>query len=297
MKKLLLFTVLVLSVLAGVSTAEFNTASLFRLNSALRPILKPYGDKVGICFIDLETGRELQINGNKAFPAASVAKVPVMTAAYHLAEQGRLDLNKLVVFEESDKLEGSGVLRWMKADRQYTLKNLIRLMIVLSDNTATKLVVEEVGYDNVNNYLAEQGLHKTEVVDKTMLNEPTSEAVNRTTPANMARLVGMIEKGGYFAKESSEKMLAYMHNQRYRWGIWQGVPRGVKIANKTGNLDGVLNDVGIVYSPAGNYILSVFTCGLEKEAEARELINKISKAVYETYTYEPAPANTVSQNQ
>jgi beta-lactamase class A len=78
-------------------------------------------------------------------------------------------------------------------------------------------------------------------------------------------------------------MLDYMRHQKYRWGLWRGVPPGIQIANKTGNLDGVLNDVGVIYSPAGNYILSVFTYGMKKK-EARVLINNISAAVFESYT-------------
>ncbi|MFH1576383.1 MAG: serine hydrolase, partial [Candidatus Margulisiibacteriota bacterium] len=233
----------------------------------------------------LETNRELQVNGRWKFPAASVAKVPVMATAYHLAEVGALDLDKKIVFKETDKLPGSGVLRWMPADREYSIRNLIRLMIVLSDNTATKMVVDQLGCKTINNYLNDKlSLRTTRVIDDTMLNEPTSEAANLTSPADMAYLIAMIQRKKGFGPESSEQMLNYMKNQRYRWGLWRGVPRGVKIANKTGNLDGVLNDVGVIYSPAGTYILSIFTYGIEKNKKARELINQISSIVYQTYT-------------
>ncbi|MFH1684464.1 MAG: serine hydrolase [Candidatus Margulisiibacteriota bacterium] len=293
MFRIILSALLLFTVFATSPYAEFTVAKLFQLNQKINPLVQPYDKKVGLCFIDLETDRELQVNGGRKYPAASVAKMPIMAAAYHLAESGKLNLDQTLLFKEKDKLEGSGVLRWMKAGKKYSIRNLIRMMISLSDNTATKMVIDRIGIENINNYIKDLGLNNTQIVDRTMLNEPSSEKINQTSPQDMAYLCRMIQKATHFSPKSSEQMLAYMKNQRYRWGICKGVPPGTEVANKTGNLDEVLNDVGIIYSPAGNYILSIFTYGFEKK-NARELINKISATAYQTYT---AGLKTGSENQ
>jgi beta-lactamase class A len=271
-------------VLANCTPAEFSTAKLLTLDQELQKLIAPYGYKVGACFIDLESGGEIQINASKKFPAASVAKLPVLATVYHMAGSGKLNLDERIKFKERDKLPGSGVLQWMKPGNEYSVRNLARLMIVLSDNTATKMLVDQVSLDEINRYLQKLGLNDTRVVDSTLLREPPQEYVNLTTPEDMARLCALLQDPEYFDPKFSQEMLGYMHRQKYRWGIWKGVPKGVKIANKTGNLEGVLNDVGIVYSPAGKYILSVFTHGFSEKKNARELINKISETVYAAYT-------------
>jgi len=226
----------------------------------------------------------LQINGMEYFPTASVAKVPIMATVFHLAESGQLNLDKKIMFKEKDKLPGSGVLRWMKGNREYSVKNLTRLMIVLSDNTATKLVADYLGKNKVNAYMKKLGIVNSKLVDNSMLLESPTQQRNLTTPYDMARLCAMINNPKYFQPKSSEQMLAYMKKQKYRWGIWKGVPKGTKVANKTGNLTKVLNDVGIVYSPAGDYIVSIFTHGFATKKQARKIINEVSKIVYDSYT-------------
>lgn len=259
-------------------------ASLPVLEQRIHNISATTEGKVGVTFFDLKTGWTMQVNGSQEFPAASVAKVPVMACAYHLYSLGTLDLNRKILFKESDKLGGSGVLQWMRGGKSYTLRNLIRMMIVLSDNTATKLVVDTIGLKAINDYMVSIGLANTIIKDPTMLVEPPAYNNNLTTPLDMARLLVKINGGQGFTQKAKLEMLSYMRNQRYRWGIWRGVPAGTKVADKTGNLEGILNDVGIVYAKSGNYILSVFTQGFKKQRTARLLINEISKAAYEEYT-------------
>jgi beta-lactamase class A len=284
MLKILFSITLIFFALSNSVNAELSKPSLQKLDQRLHTMTAPFGEKVGLCFIDLANNHKIVINADQKFPAASVAKMPVMTAAYQLAQKRKIDLNKQIVFKEEDKIGGSGVLRWMKAGNIYSIRNLIRLMISISDNTATKLVVEQLGYSKINDSIKNLGLKGTKIVDKTMLNEPTDKNTNLTTPYDMAELCLLIKNSDLFSNESKKEMLAYMKNQYYRWGICRGVPRGIVIANKTGNHEGVLNDVGIIYSPAGNYVLSIFTFGIAKKRTARELINKISEIVYQTYT-------------
>jgi beta-lactamase class A len=270
----------------GEKPPEFGAAQQQRLIEKIAQALRDQENKVGYVFLDAASGRCVSFNGATQFPAASVAKLAVMNAAFNLSQQGKLDLEQKVVFRDRDKLGGSGVLQWMRGGQEYTLWNLIRLMIVLSDNTATRLVVENVGVENINNYLLVNGMPKTRITDATMLTEPPAPQVNLTTPNEIARALLDIRDRRGFSEQGANEMLAFMKNQRYRWGIWRGVPRGVEVADKTGNLEGVLNDAGIVYSPYGDYILSIFTWGFKDSREARLLINDLARITYEEYTGE-----------
>src|SRR3989338_7174768 len=231
-------------------------ADLSLLQTRLERIVAPPGERVGVALIDLKAGYQFTFNGSQEFPAASVAKVPVMTAAFHLANTGQLDLERKVWFSESDKLGGSGVLQWMRGGRTYSLRSLIRMMIVLSDNTATKLVVDTLGTPEIAGYLKKAGLTQTQVVDPTMLREPPALCTNRTTPLDMAHLLVQVYSCEGFSTDAKREMLSHLKNQRYRWGIWRGVAPGTVVADKTGNLEDILNDAGIVYTKSGNYILS-----------------------------------------
>jgi beta-lactamase class A len=159
-------------------------------------------------------------------------------------------------------------------------------MIVLSDNTATKLLVDCIGMPQINTYLKNAGIEDSAITDPTMLKEPPAFDNNRTTPLDMARLLKKIYHGEGFSLRGKKEMLSFMRQQRYRWGLWRGVPPGTVIADKTGNLEGILNDVGIVHTKQGNYILSVFTHGFKKQRDARRFINELSRAAYEEYTGE-----------
>ena len=280
----IIFSLFLAGIIFGQSAgADLTKPGIINLKAKLQKLVAPYGQRVGLCFIDLKTGLELEINGRDAFPAASVAKVPVMIAAFHLAEIGQTDLNNKIKFEDKYKLGGSGVLQWMKAGNEYTLWNLVRLMIVLSDNTATKMVVDHLGLEAINNYLLEIGIIQTKIVDDTMLNEPPAPNINHTTPEDMARIMVMIKQSIIFRKDSSKEMIGFMKNQRYHWGIWRGIGPGAYVADKTGVVGGVLNDAGIVYSPYGQYVLSIFTKTFQHNHEARLIINNASKIIYDFY--------------
>jgi beta-lactamase class A len=282
MKKLICASVL-LAVLCLPTLAEFNQQKLNILDQRIKDLVANYPEKVGVYVIDLGNGQEYGYNADKKFPTASVAKIAVMAAAYHLAESGKINLNSKIKFRSSDKLGGSGVLQWLSPGQAYTLWNLIRMMIVLSDNTATRMVANYIGLVQINDYCAMMQMTNTIILDPTMLNEFPQEPRNFTSPKDMAQLTARLKDAKYFSAQSSKEMLGFMKNQKYRWGIWRGVPKGTVVANKTGNLEGVLNDVGIIYTNKGNFVISVFTNGFGQKSNARKMINKITQHAYCLY--------------
>jgi len=277
MKKLIFLLILALYLSSSAEAANFTN-----LETNLHNKLDKYGEKVGLVFIDCKTQTVISINGDKTFVAASVIKLPIMAAVFKEYEKGMLSFSEQVEVTKDMKLPGSGVLQWLKPN-SYTLWNLTRMMISISDNTATYIMADKLGLEKLNDYCRSLDLRSTVIRDKTALVEPPSGEVNVTSPLDMAYLLLKIYYRDGFTENSSKSMLAFMQNQYYRWGICRPLPRSVKVANKTGNLDGVLNDVGIVFTPAGDYILSIFTQGFPKKREARVIINAISAQVYETY--------------
>ncbi len=278
---------IIISVL--VSGAAFGQSRFAGLEKELRVIAgKNYGSRtvkgyrIGIAFEDIRTGRRISVNGSVVFPAASIIKLPVMAAIYSLADRGLLNLEKKVRFTNRDKLPGAGVLQWLQPNT-YRLWNLCRLMISLSDNSATRLCVNTAGKKAINSYCSAIGLTSTRLLDETALAEAPRARINTTTALDTVKLLSRIQKGRGFSKASRKQMLSFMLDQKYRFGIPQMLPRGVKCANKTGNLERVLHDSAIVYTPRGSYALAVFTKGFKKDRDARLVINEVSAAVYRRY--------------
>ena len=121
MKKLIItFVALLLCTRSFAAALDVNSSLAQRLTK----LCATYEAKVGVAFIDLRSGAEFSINGDLPFMAASVAKVPVMAAAFHFSDLGRYDLQQKLPFREEDKLGGSGILQWMRGGTSYTRWNL-----------------------------------------------------------------------------------------------------------------------------------------------------------------------------
>lgn len=295
MRKIFLFVILL--ILGALSSqAALNPASEQRIIERVNKLAAFHGKKIGVAILDVKSNWQFAVNGTMEFPAASVAKVPVMMTAYHLADLKEFDLDQKVVYKPSDKLGGAGVLQWMPPGKVFTIRHLMLYMIEVSDNTATKIVAETLGLDKIKAYLRQINITQTRVTDPTMLKERPAADVNLTTPLDMAHLMYRINNSHQtFSPASAKEMLVYLKRQKYHWGIWRGVAPGTVVADKTGHVDGVLNDVGIVYTKSGAYILSVFTYGFTKKSQARIFINDISRAVFEEYTGTKLPTKTIKR--
>lgn len=266
-----------------------KTNRFYSLQQKLYPIVyKNYGRQVlrrsgiGISFRDVASGYKVSINGNKTFPAASIIKLPVMAYLFYLSDKKLVGLNQKIRFSNADKLPGAGVLQWLRPT-SYTLWNLCRLMISISDNTATRLLVNRLGKRKITLYARKIGLKNTYVLDQTALVEPPKRNVNLTTPNDICYLLYKIESRKGFSKSSRKDMLSFMLNQKYRFGIPFVLPKKFACANKTGNLSNILHDAAIVYSPRGKYVLCVFTKGFKRDHNARKVINKVSEIVAKYY--------------
>jgi beta-lactamase class A len=265
----------------------------------------------------LGTGESANLNGDRLFPTASVFKLPVIVEFYRQVERGMLSLDDKVMLREADKVPGSGILKELSEGLEVSLRDLLSLMMIMSDNTATDLVAARVGFSNVNRTLRELGLARTSVTrycrellfDLVGLNGlPTEEMTlgryeeareaggsgptwslgvednDVTTPDEMNRLLELIAGGEAAAKDSCDAILSVMAKcQTGPARMPKYLPmRAVRLERKTGSLPGVRNDVGLVTirETGERYALSCFTMGAEDVYAAEEAIAQISLNVY-----------------
>ncbi|MDD5457296.1 MAG: class A beta-lactamase-related serine hydrolase [Candidatus Margulisbacteria bacterium] len=238
------------------------------------------GGIVGIVIKDLTTGEYFSMNGNIIFNPASVIKVPVMVEAFHQVEKGKLSLDERLVLRQENKLVGSGSLQYFRCGKRFSVRRLIELMITDSDNTATNMLVNRLGMQNINEYMRRLGLRHTVIKDPTMFCKVEGQH-NITSPVDMVILLEKMYKGTLVSKAASEDMLSIMKGQRHKWGIARFLPPTVTIANKTGSLDFVRNDVGIILDKDKPYVISIFSKHLPSNHYGSILVGSLSKVVYE----------------
>ena len=290
----------------------------------LETIQKPvegFKGTIGVSVKHLETGEEAHINGDMVFPTASTFKIPVIVEFFRQIEAGLLTLDQQVILTEEDKVPGSGILKELTEGLPVSLKDLLSLMMIVSDNTATDLIVEKVGMDKINGTLSELGHKETKVLrycreilfdlvglNNAPLSEMTLDKFNEvsksgdyigswslgvedndvTTPNEMTLLLEQIVKGEAAERKSCDEILAIMGKcQTGTYRIPKYLPqKKLLLQRKTGSLPGIRNDVGIITikETGERYALSCFTKNAEDVYEAEEAIAKVSQAVYEYFS-------------
>ncbi len=291
------------------------------LDEVLKGPAEGFNGVLGVSVKHLRTGESANLNGDRLFPTASVFKVPVLVEFYRQAERGALSPDQQVILTEHDKVPGSGILKELSEGLSVSLRDLLSLMMIVSDNTATDLVVGKVGFDSVNAALDELGLHRTRVVkycreilfdlvgvNDLPLEEMTiglfgemSEARDYggswslgveendvTTPNEMNRLLELIVNGEAASRESCDEILALMGKcQTGQYRIPKYLPtKKLVLQRKTGSLPGIRNDVGVVTvkETGERYVISCFTMDADDVYEAEEAVAQVSRAVYEYFT-------------
>jgi beta-lactamase class A len=229
--------------------------------------IRGFRAKVNVYAKNIDTGRAFSYLGDARVRTASTIKVPVLAAAFAAVAEGKVTWDDRVVLRDEDKVAGAGILPELSAGDSFTLRGLSHLMIVLSDNTATNLMLDHFPGDFVNDWADSMGMPNTRVLRKIGGASPSKAAyepknapygLGVSTPREMVTLLEKIELGQIVSPEASKEIIAILKRQQDR----NGIPRklsGVDIANKTGALDHLRSDVGIVYARRGRIAMSI-TC-------------------------------------
>jgi beta-lactamase class A len=225
------------------------------------------------------TGRRWELSGDLAFPAASTIKAAILVALYREVDAGQLSLDAEVAVEPAAKVPGSGVLTWMRDGLRLTVADLAYLMIAISDNTASNLLLDLVGMDRVRTTIADLGLSGTALNRRFLGRAPgPDEPDNWTKAADLAALFEAIATDRAATPESCAAMRATLALQQHRDRIPRLLPETFDYAGKTGSLPALTHDAGLVSTSHGTLVLAVLTRGIADPWAADGLIGRIARA-------------------
>lgn len=248
------------------------------------------GARVAVSLADVEGGRRWSREGERPVVAASLIKLPILAAAYEAAAEGDLSLAEPVAWAAEDQVLGCGVLRELSPGGSLPLRDLLALMMVVSDNAATNLVLARVGIGRVNRLCDRLGLRGTRLLRPLMVVPAGAGTTNTVTADDMAVLLERLALGRVVSWDASRRMIELLKRQRVRDGLPARLPQREEpplgslplweVANKTGGIRGFQHDAGLLFLPGRCFALAVLTQGLAAPA-AKSTIARIARAVYD----------------
>ncbi len=289
--------------------------SVETIASEIERIADETGGIIGVSATQLATGRHLGYREDRLFPTASVIKLPLIVTLYEDALAGRIDLAERVAYRDETKVAGSGVLQYLEDGLDPTLRDLAVLMMSVSDNTATDLLFDRVGKARIEATMDRLGLESIRVPFdiREMLMELVDmdhskpggydelrrllrlsagsggrsmipEQADRTTPADMCRLLELLESRAILDDEACTAIIELMKRIQSSTRIPGLLPKGTVVAHKTGSYRRLRNDVGIVYAPNGPYVVALFARELARDTVDDDVaLARISLAIFEEF--------------
>ena len=276
---------------------------LKRLEESILRTTRSINATWGIYVKSLETGEEIAVDADRQMETMSTIKIPLMIEALEQIKDGKFTLTDKYTFVEKDSQPGTGTIQRLDYGAVMTVKDLLTMMIIVSDNTATEVLYRMVGGpDAVNARMQMLGLKTTRAMNvpskwfPALRSAPTTEQFYRdgkspfgfSTPREMGRLLEMMERGTLVDKPSSDLMLRIMRGQLYRTRIPRYVT-GYTIPHKTGDfLPYVGDDVGVLEAPGKTIVLTVFTGNHYGSGEVLEnAIGLVGRDVADYFAYKP----------
>lgn len=292
MKRSAALLLLVLTLTA--SPAHMHGGQDDPLAEKIRTIEQEYGVRAGVAALDPARSISFRYNADSLFPTASIIKLPVLVTLFRQFDDGVRTRDEMVTVAESSLVPGSGILQHLRPGESLRLVNMATLMIILSDNSATNLVIGRLAPDHeaqleaVNGTMRSLGLTATRLLNKpySFATKKNTEEARRfgigvSTPDDMVALMRSIVTNSALHRESCREVIDILGRQQDRELAARYLPFSedttLRIADKTGSLDDVKNDVGMVGSATGAYLYAIFCCDAEETGEAVD--NRASLAV------------------
>jgi len=251
------------------------------LKNIIIEFMKNKNQKYSIFIKDLKSNETCTINQTQVVPSASIIKLFIMAKAFQLACIGKLNLNDRISINKNDRVPYS-ILYVLDETNTYTIRDLIILMIIQSDNTATNQLIHMLGMENINEFTRELGFKSTILRRKMMDFDARILGMDNYTTANdVARLLELLNSGELISKTYSDMMLDIMKMQLDNSMMNNYLPQELIVAHKTGDLSKIKHDVGIVYTSSKNYIFTMLTWDGSSDNYSRDIIGKVSKITYD----------------
>src|SRR6266516_6184365 len=234
---------------------------------------------LAVAILDLTTGQKYLLHADEVLPTASSIKIAILAELYHQAQQGKIKLGDLYTLQSADLVGGSGVAGALTPGvTRLTIRDVAALMISVSDNSAPNIIIDRIGIENVNALLDSLSLTQTRLRRKMMDVKAAGEGrENIATPREMVTLLESLYRGRVLNKPMTEDFftLLSVHKESY---IPRELPEDLRIANKPGELEGVRNDSGIVFTGSRPFAISVMTSYLRHERDGGQAIIRIAAA-------------------
>jgi beta-lactamase class A len=241
------------------------------LDQTAKTAIDGFSGSVSFYAKNLDSGETCSIRGDAKVRTASTIKLPIMATIFHTVAEGHANWDETLELRKDTKVPGSGVARELSDGVRLPIRDLVHLMIVVSDNTATNLLLDRFGGDSVNAYMEQLGLKDTRSLRKIVgagtapsgisqagrREENTQYGIGVSTPHDMVTLLEKLERGEIVNSAASREMIEILKRQQYKDGIGRHV--GFPVASKSGALERLRSDVGIVYAPGGRIAIAI-TC-------------------------------------
>ena len=247
----------------------------------IEKIISQVEGSVCINFYDLNKNNVFSINGDKKVLSASMIKLLILVELMKKISENKFSLSDTIMIADSMKTGGDGVLKELNSEHHFTLKELATLMIVVSDNQATNILIDFLGMENINQLGKELRLKKTFLGRKMMDIEARKKGYDNYTCADdISSLLKLIYQEKLINEEASQLMLDILLRQQQGERLQRYLPSDIKIAHKCGDLDNLENDGGIIWLGNKAYILVVLISGMSN-LQCKQTIGKVSKFVYD----------------
>lgn len=253
------------------------------LENELKEIIDKYDEDISMLVKNLSSDEILlNYNEEKIYPSASIIKIPIMIEALSKMDDLQIPLLSKIKIKDSDKVDFSIITEQNLT--QCTFLELITWMIIDSDNTATNVLIDLLGMDKINERINSLGMKDTKLQRKMMDFEAIKEGKNNSTSLkDMLVVMEGLYRGKIINKEVSKRAIDIMKNQRDNSMLKRYITENVVVANKTGELDNLNNDVGIFYTKKADYFIGIFVHKVQNNQKAHEIIGKLSKKVYDYF--------------
>lgn len=244
---------------------------------------RPDCTEVGVAIRNLENGEEFAFNADHDFPSASTIKILILAGLAEAVADGRMDLDATLGADPDIRLSGSGVLNWLDKNLQLTLRDHAWLMTAISDNSSSNVLMNAVGIPEINELGKRLNVGKT-VMGRNFMdrNIPPGPSRNRSTAAGLVNVLAAIYTDEIATPELCAWMRQCLADQQHRDRLARHLPEGVEYAGKTGTIEGINHDCGVIIGEKERIAVAVLTQGFENPYDADRFIGRIGTALGES---------------
>ena len=246
----------------------------------------------GVSVAEIGRGTYFEHLADELFIAESIIKLPIMAAVYAAAAQGRFSLDDRLALRREDLVEGSGVLFTLTPGLSLTIRELVTLMIIQSDNTATNVLIDLIGKEQIDQTMRELGMERSRYVRKLMIYPADVTETNTVAARDVARMLGRLAEGSYLSARACKEMVAILKKQQFCNGLPSLLPTAAspdgkgehptdwEMGSKSGWDTGRQHDAAILYARGRCFVIAALSQDVDAE-EALHTLGLLGRAVYE----------------